>query len=328
MPENNKKMCQLFISKSEGILDEKIKNIKKRLKGKINLDTDFMVFDNPDELDEKEFINFLTIPPFFSDHKVIVIKNIENFPKKIIEILTDRIKNLEKDSSIFYLITATSKKINKKFLDSVKAKGKVKQIFKPKTGSIKKWLKEKQELDGIHITEKAAETLIENVDRDLTVLKREYEKLLLYAQSQDGKKIDIDSVNHLVSRVYNLKIFDLIDSIGEKNKEEALKALKSLLLESDNLIGVVTLTYRMFKTILYIIYGQSQKAHELVSSNINAPDFMVKKIFSKYERFSKNYSEREAIRAMGLLNDADISLRDNVTPSKNIISKLISEICK
>ena len=37
--------CYLYISKSSSVLDDKINGIKKFLKGKINFDSDFKVFD-------------------------------------------------------------------------------------------------------------------------------------------------------------------------------------------------------------------------------------------------------------------------------------------
>lgn len=325
MAKKSKKLCQLFISRSSGILDEKISNIKKSLRGKINFDTDYRVFDNPNDLDEKELINYLSIPPFFSENKVIVIKNIKDFPKRIINILTEHIKALEENSTIFYLITASSKKIDKKLLNAVKSKGIIKEIREPKTQSVKKWLKEKQQLDGIKLTEKASENLLENIDYQLQRLKNEYEKLFLYAQTQENKKVDTDAVNHLVSRVYDLRIFDLVDFIGSKNKAGAIKALKSMLLENQNLIGVVTLAYRMFKSMLYISLGEAKKAYGYIKSNV--PYYFVDKTFEKYKKYLNNYTEEEIKKALGLLNSADISLRKNLVNEKNIVSKLISEIC-
>ncbi|MGM0366963.1 MAG: DNA polymerase III subunit delta [Actinomycetota bacterium] len=327
MAKQNKKLCQLFISRSSAILDEKVDAAKKKLKGKINMDTDFKVFDNPEDLDETELVNYLAIPPFFSEKKVAVMKNIENFPAGIVNILADRIDGLDNSSFVFYLFTANKKRLNKKFLDAVKARGIVRELREPKTGSLRKWLKERQQLDGIHITEKAGELLLENINYDLSCLKNEYEKLFLYAQSQKDKKVTVEAVSHLVSRVYNLRIFDLVDCIGEKDKDGALKALKSMLVEGQNLMGMITLAYRMFKAILYINYGENRKAYDYISSNIRAPDYFIKKILDKYKRYSANYTEAEISRAFGLLNETDISLRESLVSEKNIISKLISEIC-
>ena len=88
--------CHLYTSRSLSVLDDRIESIKKFLRGKINFDTDFKFFYGEEEIDEKEFINFVTTPSFFSKKKVAIIKNIEKVPSSILKMITGYLSKLDR----------------------------------------------------------------------------------------------------------------------------------------------------------------------------------------------------------------------------------------
>lgn len=322
------KPCYLYISRSNSVLDDKIGGIKKFLKGKINFDTDFKVFDASDDIDEEEFSNFINIPSFFSAKKVVVIKNVEHMPSRLLKMLVGFLSmDGSKNSSIVFIITASSNKLNFKFLDSVGKVGKIKKFRTPLSSNLRKWLKEKSELDGVEFTHRAATVLIESVNLDLNLLKVEYEKLYTYVSSEKEKIVDEKIVKSLVSSTSTLRIFDLIDYIGSRDKNGVLKALKVVLDEKQNLIGAVKLIYRMFKCFLYLkSEGGRELARNYIEKNVNIPSYFINKLISKYIRYSKNYSEAEIIKVFEILNIYDINFRKGEIEDKNLARRLISEI--
>ena len=322
------KPCYLYISRSSSVLDDKIGGIKKFLKGKINFDTDFKVFNLLDDIDEEEFSNFINIPSFFSTKKVVVIKDIEHMPSHLLKMLISfLLMDSSKNSSIIFIITASSDKLNFKFLDSVEKVGQIKKIRTPLSSNLRKWLKEKSELDRVKFTPRAATVLIESVNLDLNLLKVEYEKLYTYISSEKEKIVDEKVVKSLVSSVSLLRVFDLIDYIGSRDKNGVLKALKVILDEKQNLIGVVKLIHRMFKCFLYLkSEGGRELTRNYIEKNINMPPYFVNKLISKYIRYSKNYSEDEIIKVFEILNIYDINFRKGETEDRNLARRLISEI--
>ncbi len=320
--------CYLYISPSDSVLEGTIDSVKSFLRGKINFDTDFKTFSGTEEIDEEEFTNYISTPSLFSTKKIVVIKYIEKVPlslqKKIIGLISTGTSASE---NIVFIITALKQKFSPALLDAVKKAGKVRQLKAPLSSSLRKWLEEKSQSDGIEFTEGAASLLIENVNLDLSLLNKEYEKLYNYISSEAKKTIDEDIVRSLVNRIYSLKIFDLVDYIGKRDKDNSLKALRSVLDEGQNLIGLVTLIYRMFKCFLYIKSGNSKSSvTDYIENNIKVPPYFVGKLVSKYIKFSDNYTESEILKIFEILNEYDISFRTNSIEDKNLAKKLISEI--
>jgi DNA polymerase-3 subunit delta len=320
--------CYLYISPSDSVLEGTIDSVKSFLRGKINFDTDFKTFSGTEEIDEEEFTNYVSTPSLFSPKKIVVIKYIEKVPvslqKKVIDLISTGVSESE---NIVFIITALKQKFNPALLDTVRKAGKVRQLKSPLSSSLKKWLEEKSRSDGIKFTENAASLLIENVNLDLNLLKREYEKLYDYISSEPKKVIDEDAVRFLVNRVYSLKIFDLVDYLGKRDKDNSLKALRSVLDEGQNLIGLVTLIHRMFKCFLYIKSGNSKSSvTDYIENNMKVSPYFVGKLVSKYIKFSDNYTESEILKIFEMLNEYDISFRTNSVEDKHLVKKLISEI--
>jgi len=320
--------CYLYISVNSSLLEDTIASMRKYLEGKINFDTDFKIFNCDDETEEDELFNYTDTPSLFSPAKVVVIKNIDStgaaFQKKLADSIS---KSTSGSGKMVYIITALKHKMAPALMDMVRNKGRLVQIKAPVTGSLKKWLDEKSKSDGVRFTDKARDILIENVNMDLNLLKREYEKLYNYIISEKDKVIDENTVSALVRRVYSLKIFDLVDYVGQRDKKNSLKALRAILDEDQNLIGVVTLLYRMFKCFAFI---RSENGHssvtDYIGKNLNASPYFVGKLVNKYIRFSSNYTEGEILKIFDLLNRYDIDIRAGIVEARNLIKKLIPEI--
>jgi len=320
--------CYLYISTSDSVLEDKIESVKNFLKGKINFDTDFKVFDGAEEIDEEEFGNYVNTPSLFSTKKIAVIKYVEKVPVSLQKEIINSISSKGNDgANIIFIITALKQKFNPKLLDAVREAGKVVQLKPPLSGDLRRWLEERSGSDGIKFTDEAESLLIENVNLDLNLLKREYEKLYDYIYSEDKKIIDESVVRFLVNRIYSLKIFDLVDFIGKRDKDGSLKTLQSLLQEDRNLIGLITLVHRMFKCFLYIKSGNGKSSvTDYIENNIKVPPYFVGKLVSKYIKLSSNYTESEILKIFEILNKYDISFRTNSGEDKHLVKKLISEI--
>ncbi len=320
--------CHLYTSRSLSVLDDRIESIKKFLRGKINFDTDFKFFYGEEEIDEKEFINFVTTPSFFSKKKVAIIKNIEKVPSSILKMITGYLSKLDrKNFDTIFIITSLKEKLNFEFLGIVRKIGVIKKLQMPMASSLKKWLDERSELDGIKFTSSAAGVLIENVNFDKSLLAVEYEKLHTYIISEKERVINDKIVKRLVNRVYSMKIFDLVDYIGKRDKNNAIRALKYIISEGQSLLGLIVLIHRMFKAFLYIKFdGSRQEVKDYIYNNISGPPFFINKIINKYIRYSKNYTEAEIARIFNILNDFDINFRKGDTKNINLVKKLITQI--
>ncbi|MCJ7665734.1 MAG: hypothetical protein MUO59_03230 [Actinobacteria bacterium] len=229
--------------------------------------------------------------------------------------------------SIVFVLTASSEKINRSLLDVLKRSGSIKRLRTPISGDLAKWLEKKASGDGITFTDEAKNLLIENINLDQNLLKSEYAKLYDYISSEDKKIINGETVKYLVSRVYSMKIFDLVDFLGGRDKNGSLATLEEILSEDSNLMGLITLIHRMFKSMLYIKTGNgTADVTTFLEKNINMPPYFIGKLVSKYIKFSRNYSSEEIIKIFGILNDYDIRFRKGISDNKNLVKTMIARI--
>ncbi len=352
------KPCYCFISQSNSILDDKVDSIKKSLKDFINVDLDFKVFDLSTEFDISEFINYYSMPSFFSKKKVAVIKHFENaqafFVEKIVEILEELSKLLKAkiSSNDFFntvlLITSLKDLKDKKLKELILRLGEIQTLKLPITDNLKKWLIEKSEIDGIKFTNKAVSRLLENVNYDSSILKKEYQKLYLYIISEKEKIINETVIDKLVFRIIDMKIFELVDLIGKKDKQNALNALKSVYFEMSSkktvhekseeskqagyhkgFLGLITLLHRMYKAILY--YKATKNKDVLINyiqKSIGHYPFILNKLVTNYVKFSEYYTIKGLINIFKILSKNDLLIRQasNISEQKNIVLKMIADI--
>ena len=342
MPEEKNKIdklkkAYLYISRSSSVLDEKVEEIKGFIGNSINTETDYKVFWPDSENTDKDLESYIFTPSLFSYRKIAVIRNIEKFNSKFQKMIAEILagtggkdpsgEGSGETSGIIFVLTASSEKINKSLLDALRRSGSIKKLRPPVGGDLLKWLENKASGDGIIFTDEAKNLLIENVNLDQNLLKNEYGKLYDYISSEDKKIIDGETVKYLVSRVYSMKIFDLVDFLGGRDKNGSVATLEEILSEDSNLMGLITLIHRMFKSMLYIKTGNGTAAvTTFLEKNINMPPYFIGKLVNKYIKFSRNYSSEEIIKIFGILNDYDIRFRRGISDNKNLVKTMIAQI--
>lgn len=363
---NQLKPCYFFSSNSSSLLDEEIENIKKSLKNLIDISVDFKIFNGSDESEINDFLNFYKTPSFFSVKKAAVIKNFENASASMINAITGFLEDLSKtynkdmrdkdyaditgqDFGTALFITSGKDLKEKRLNNLVLELGIKKKLISPVSENIRKWLLEKSELDGIKFTGKAAVRLLENVNYDFAILKKEYQKLYLYIISEKEKIIDEHIVNRLVNRIFDMKIFDLVDFIGRKDKNSAIIALKSIIIDMNTkkdrktkpldftdyemdrkgLTGLITLLHRMYKAILYYkATGNKVSLIDYISRSVGHYPFIVNRLTANYIKFSGYYSTEAIIKIFKILKEYDYTLRTGQAylQQKNLVLKMIVEI--
>ena len=330
----NKKIEELkalyFIeSKSESIIDEKIREIRNYLKDKINSEGDIRIFDGKNEIDPSDLYNFINTPSFFSVKRAVIIKNCEKITKDILKIISEFfLKTPNPNESIAIFLTSPELGKAYGFQDIVKKYGEVITIRKPETDNLKKRVLEKAQLDGIKITSGAMETFIGNINGDLNLLDKEYEKLYLYVCSQKEKIISEDIVLKLVSRSISYTIFNFVDFVGYKNFKMAADLVPFIAEDEYASISAIKQLYNMFRNVLYAMDGERGIAQvkNYLEKNTKANAGMVLKIISNYRRFAKNYTFREIKNIIGVLNDFDIAKRKTSQSNVIFLYSLLSKI--
>ena len=81
----------------------------------------------------------------------------------------------------------------------------------------------------------------------------------------------------------------------------------------------------MFKSMLYIKTDEGKgSVTDYLSRNINMPPYFIGKMVNKYIKFSRNYSETEIRKIIGMLNDFDMNMRKSVVENSKLVKRMIA----
>src|SRR4030065_291660 len=92
--------CYLYISASDSVLDERMESVKSHLRGKINFDTDFKVFNGTEEIDEEELKQRRKLPA--------------DWKKRLKTLITGPLGN---GGILVFFITASTQKLSAALMD-------------------------------------------------------------------------------------------------------------------------------------------------------------------------------------------------------------------
>jgi DNA polymerase-3 subunit delta len=227
--------------------------------------------------------------------------------KEYVASLADYLPNLPDTARLFF-VEATELKASHPILKLVRRMGAAqgayeKKYSKPKADALPGWIMRRAREKGGAISSEAVEMLAALVGNDLRLLDGEIEKLLLYA---GDRQVTTQDVRALVSRAREAVIFDLVDCVGRRQTDEALKLLHQML---DDLAVPLYLLSMLGRQVRILI-----QVSELVSQGLTPPEiskslklhpFVVKKGIAQ----SRSFSMAQLEKAHECVVEADWSIK-------------------
>jgi DNA polymerase-3 subunit delta len=130
-----------------------------------------------------------------------------------------------------------------------KKKGGARLFAKPKERELPAWIRQQAQASGGAISNEAVTMLAALVGSDLRLLDQEIEKLLLYA---DGRQVTSEDVHALVSRAREASIFDLVDCVGRREADRALRLLHHMLDQEAAPLYLLTMLARQIRILIQV----------------------------------------------------------------------------
>lgn len=198
------------------------------------------------------------------------------------------------DSTRLFFIEEKSLMASHQILKLAKSLGQekgavVKHYAVPKDGALPGWIRRRVADRSGQISTEAVTLLAALVGADLRLLDQEIEKLLLYA---DGQQISSDHVRALVSRARETSIFDLVDCVGRRETDQALRLLHRMLEEEAAPLYLLAMLARQVRILIQVkeLSVQRLSDHE-IAGRIKLHPYVVKKGVAQAQRFSLDQLE-------------------------------------
>jgi DNA polymerase-3 subunit delta len=159
----------------------------------------------------------------------------------------------------------------------------VKAFEMPKGGALVRWILDRARACGGQFTTAAAQQLVALVGDDTRLIDQEIQKLLVYVNFR--RPVEPDDVSSLTAYTRTADIFAMVDALGNRNGQEAVRLLHRLLSEQDamSILGMVIRQFRLLLLAREVLdAGGGERA---VARQVKIHPFVAGKITSQAQRF-------------------------------------------
>ena len=240
------KTFYIFHGNDEFGIAEQVKTMKEQMENDFNTDE----YDGA-KVSPGDVIAAARIVPFLGDKRLVIVHGMlthlgkkQKGNKTLLDELVEALPSLPSSARLVFVETEelSSKHAVLRMANENKA-AYVKLFNIPK--QLGRWIERKAEEYGARIEPQAAAALANVVSKDLRAADSEILKLTSYVG--EGGLITPHEVALLTSYVADADIFAMVDALGQRNGELALKHLKRLLVDTQplSLFGMVIRQFRL-----------------------------------------------------------------------------------
>lgn len=272
---------------------------------------------NSDKPDNDAIAEFIVSMPFMSDRKILLLKNSGIFSKaneatkkfwtEILDTLPDYMvivfceSNIDKRSSLYKAMAKSHT---------------VEEFPLSKEAELINWFARILAQHGKSMTKDDICFVIENVGRNMYLLKSEAEKLVSFTADKD-ELISHKDVEACICKSLEGKVFDLIDNIISRNRIKVINGIHDLKTLREQPVMIVALIFRQF-SILRKIKVLEDAPVSVIAQKTKLRDFVVKKNLSQLKRFTMD----ELDNAIFMCNKTDENIKSGLSEPWLAVEKL------
>ncbi len=282
----------------------------------------------------EQFFGEVNTYPFFSEKKIIVIRNLalsklkENDKKAFLDILSELPEfavvvlyydKMYTDADYF------TKQKRESEIKSIGKKGTIVQFALRGQNELLRWVLRHFAAEKVPIDNDTASFFLFYTDCDMASLKTEIEKLV---NRSNGKKITKDDIIAITTKSNDAEMFDLSNAVAEKNFDKIFDILGKLKTQNFTPYEVLSAMSTVLTEMLYA----KAAAESGVSSDRLVTDFAInpkrKFLFDKYFRFVMPLPLEYFIQTVRAAENADIKLKSSKVDGWQIIENTLFQIAE
>lgn len=267
--------------------------------------------------------------PFMGEKKLIILQNpvflTSEKTKEKVEHNINKLEEFLKDPPSYSIIvfSAPYEKLDerKKITKELKRNSVSAEAKKMMDLELRNWIKDRVNSNNVEMDDQAIERMVAIAGSNLFVLTNEIDKMSLFVGT--GNRIDLKTVEMLVSKTLEQNIFELVDKVVHRKTEEALRIYYDLLKQNEEPIKILALLAGQFRLIYQVKelarkgYGQQQ-----IAGAIKQHPFRVKLAAGQANLFSEN----ELKQMMLFFADADYQMKTGGLNKTMIIEMILFKL--
>lgn len=256
---------------------------KKRLKDALLEGIDEMNYSHFEGKQDSvsELTSIAETLPFFADRRVILVENSGLF--KNANDLADYITALPESTVIIFSEEEVDKR--SRLYKAVKERGYVCEFKTLQPQEIKQFIAGQLGRSGKRMTEAAGDYMISRCGTDLFNLRNEVEKLIAYCDEREV--ITNRDVDEVCTVQVSSRVFDMIDAIGRKNTDTALRMYSDILTLREKPMTILYLIIKHFNRLMQIWeLRRLHRSDSEISSSVGVPVWSLKNYMGQLRNFS------------------------------------------
>jgi DNA polymerase-3 subunit delta len=280
-----------------------------------NLDFLYGAETSPDQILSK-----VSTAPINAKKRVVVLFDLHKLSDFSKEMLLKFLPKLPNSTCLLLLSPKLDARTKKgKFYTALGKLTTTVELSRMSDNQIQTWITNKIKERGKRIEENAVRILQDLVGNNLGDLATEIDKLIIYVGEKDVITSTDGELVAGLSRTHT--VFQLMDSVGERDCKTALQILRNLVLSGEKPGGIIfwlTLHLeRLIQTKEFPSTGGS------LASFLKVQPFLV----PKYQNQSHNFRLEGLEKGLVLLYQTDIDLKSNLMPDKLLMELLVYNLC-
>ncbi len=270
-----------------------------------------------------ERLLWVSNPPYFSvtakgDAKGSS-KNRDARSEKIEKGLISYAEDAFRDVLIIFSVPEVDKR--KKLVKAMEGAGALVEFPPLKGAALFNWVKKELAAQDRRIEDKALSRLVTRTGEDPGVIKKELEKIVTYIYPD--KVVTEDTVDTLVPESSEGNVFKLVEAVGYKNMESALKHLHKMYQQGEHPLVILTMVARQYR-LLYQVLLLTEKgsSNRQIITFLKLPPFVVKELLEQI----KEYDQQTLVKAIASIKDTDLAIKRGYRDPAEALEYLIMQL--
>lgn len=239
-------------------------------------------------LNVQEVLDIGETLPFFADHRIIVIENSGLF-KKCPEDFEKKLEHFPESTHLIFVEKEVDKR--SRLYKWIGKSGYVSEMNTPDEKMLLTWVKGLCRAEGKQIEDTAIFYFVEHMGMDMMLLKNELEKVFCYCYEQN--MITIEDIRQVCISQATDKMFDMLDAIGNHNKDKALSLYHDLLALREPAMRILHMLTRHFHILMQVrALSDSGNDNKTIASLCSIPPFSVKRYAAQASKYSYKQLKR------------------------------------
>lgn len=184
------------------------------------------------------------------------------------------------------------------------------------------WIRSRVSKIGCKISPEAVDELAAAVGPNARLLNSEMVKLATYCQDRAISKED---VRELVPDARKANVFAMVDAVGLRQPEAAVRELRKLLSEGDHPLRVVAMVVRQFRLLIQVKeLSEAGASQDEIARKAGAPFRAVPNLRQQ----ARNFSFQQLERAYRQLLDYDLQVKTGAREPEAALELLIADLLR